>query len=120
MITGSHLEILLSILNDNCIPGKVVTRNVLFEKFESKAKSGMEVYKFKKALSFLIDNGTIKGYQIKRGRRGGVFKVEEKERIAITCSFGKFIGDISKPELSQIISKLKKTRTSYGHSTHRS
>lgn len=110
MIDENHIEILISILKDSCKEDKIVPRSVLFSKFESKTKSGMEIYKFKKALSFLIKNGTISGYDIKIGRNGGVFKISSSEQISITCSSGKFIGEISKKELNKLIKNLKNTK----------
>ncbi len=108
MITDDHLPILISILQDSCQEGKIIPRSVLFNKFEELTKSGIEIYKFKKSLSFFIKNGTISGYEIKPGRNGGVYKIQPTERVSITCSSGKYIGDISKPELSKLVSSLKK------------
>ncbi|MCK9567604.1 hypothetical protein M0R72_01480 [Candidatus Pacearchaeota archaeon] len=110
MIPEDHLQILISVLQENCTDGKVVDRGKLFSRFEGRAKSGMEIFKFKKALSFLINNGTITGYKIKIGRNGGVYKAEPMERVSITCSSGKFIGEVSRQELSRLISGLKQTK----------
>jgi cobyric acid synthase len=110
MISEDHLQILISVLQDNCTDGKVVDRGKLFYKFESIAKSGIEIFRFKKALSFFIHNGTISGYEIKAGRNGGVYKNIPMERVSITCTSGKFIGEVSKQELSQLLSNLKQTK----------
>jgi hypothetical protein len=110
MIPEDHLQILISVLQENCTDGKVVDRGKLFDKFESRAKSGMEIFRFKKALSFFINNGTISGYEIRLGRNGGVYKKVPMERVSITCSSGKFIGEVSKRELSRLISGLKQTK----------
>ena len=110
MMKEDHLQILISILQENCTNGNIVDRGTLFSKFESRAKSGIEIYKFKKALSFFIKNGTISGYEVKVGRNGGVFKIEPMERISISCPSGKFIGEISRKELLRITSNLKKTK----------
>lgn len=110
MITDDHLKILISVIQESCPEGKVIPRLVLFDKFENITNSGMEIYRFKKALSFFIKNGTINGYEIKPGRNGGVYKKQPIERVAITCSSGKFIGNMSRQELSKLMSNLKKHR----------
>lgn len=110
MISDDHLKILMSVLDESCPEGKIVPRSTLFSKFESQAKSKMEIYAFKKALSFLIKNGIINGYGVKIGRNGGVFRIVPMERVSITCSSGKFIGEISRKELSRIVTDLKQTK----------
>jgi hypothetical protein len=110
MITQDHLQILISILQEQCTDGKVVDRGKLFYKFESKAKSGMEIFRFKKALSFCINNGMITGYKIKVGRKGGVYKTAPMERVSIITSSGKFIGEVSKQNLSQLVSGFKRIK----------
>jgi hypothetical protein len=110
MITESNLKILLSVLNDSCTEGKVVPRSILFTAFQSKSKSEIEEYKFNKTLSLLINDKKIVGYDIKRGRNGGVFRVVQQEQISVTCSSGKFVGEISKLELSKLITNLKHTK----------
>jgi len=110
MIPEDHLQILISVLQESCTEGKIVDRGALFSKFESRAKSGMEIFRFKKALSFFIKHGTIKGYDIKIGRSGGVYKIVPMERVSITCTSGKFIGEVSRKELSRIIAGLKQTK----------
>lgn len=103
-----HLQILNRVIRQCCTDGKVVPSSILFFQFENIAKSGMELYKFKKALSFIINNRTIIGYDIKRGRNGGVYKTKKQEKITITCSSGKFIGYISIEELKRVISQINK------------
>jgi len=110
MIQDNHLQILISVLKESCIGDRVVSRSVIFSKFESKAKSGLEIYKFNKSLSFFIKDGTIGGYEIKQGCKGGVYRKPAMERITITCPSGKFIGEISKPELSKLVLNFKKQR----------
>jgi hypothetical protein len=104
----SDLHTLECILQELCQEGKIVPRTTLFIKYESLTNSGMEIYKFKKAISFLIKNKTITGYELKPGRNGGVYKVPDMESIKITTSSGKFTGYISKSELLRLISNLKK------------
>lgn len=103
-IEQNYIDILNGVLEESCRNGEIVSRPVLFARFERKAKSGMEIYRFKKALSFLINSETISGYRIRPGRNGGVYK---PEMIMVTCSFGKFEGDVSKAELLRFISNLR-------------
>jgi hypothetical protein len=103
-IEQNYIDILRGILEESCQDGKIVSRTVMFSKFEREAKSGMEIYRFKKALSFLINKGIIAGYCIKTGRNGGVYK---PEKVTVICSYGKFEGHVSKAELSGLISSLK-------------
>lgn len=115
-----HLQVLISILQESCSGGKVIDRGALFSKFEAQTQSGIESVKFKKSLSFLINNRIIIGYDIKPGRNGGVFRVEPSEQISITCSSGKFVGEISRKELSRILASLKKARKiSHGNKPER-
>ena len=110
MIQDNHLQILISVLKESCVGDRVVSRSVIFSKFESKAKSGLEIYRFNKSLSALINDGTISGYEIKQGCKGGVYSKPAMERITITCHSGKFIGEISKQDLSRLVLNLKKQR----------
>jgi hypothetical protein len=103
-----HLAILISVLQDCCKEGKVVPRSVIFSKFESRAKSGLEIDRFKKALSLCIKSGIITGYEIKQGRDGGVCKISQVEKVTIICSSGKFIGQIPSETLTRLIVGLKK------------
>jgi hypothetical protein len=103
-----HLEILLSVLQDSCKEGKVVPRSVLFSKFENIARSGLEIDKFKRSLSYCINNVKISGYKIRHGRGGGVYKVSETEKVTIICYSGKFTGQIPSKTLNRLIVGLKK------------
>lgn len=106
-----HLEILISVLQESCKEGKVVPRSVLFFKFESRTKSGLEIDQFKRALSFCINNRIISGYEIKQGRSGGVYKMPQMEMVTIICSSGKFTGQIPSEALTRLIIGLKKQAT---------
>jgi hypothetical protein len=104
----NHLEILISVLQESCQEGTIIPRSVLFYKFENIAKSGLEIGQFKRALSFCINNRIIRGYEIKQGRSGGVYKMSQMERATIICSSGKFTGQIPSETLTRLIIGLKK------------
>lgn len=103
---NDQLKILIDVIQESCLDGMVVPRAVLFSKFENKTNSGIEMYKFKQAISYLINSKAITGYDIKKGRNGGIYKVSPDEKIRVECSLGNFSGYISKKELSRFILAL--------------
>lgn len=108
MLSDDHIEILKLVLQERCTEIDTISRSEIFAIFESRAKSGLEQYRFKKILSDLIRERKICGYEVKVGRNGGIRKTEPIERVTVSCSYGKYIGCIPVSELSKLISSLKK------------
>lgn len=108
MLSDDHIETLKLVLQERCNEVETVSRSEIFEIFESRARSGLEKYKFKKILSDLVRERKICGYEVKVGRNGGIRKTEPIERVTVSCSFGKYIGCIPISELSKLISSLRK------------
>lgn len=107
-LTNDQIEILKLVLQDICSEHTCVTRKEIFQVFETKARSGMELYRFNRDLSQLIRDERIAGYKMRQGRHGGIIKTEPIERITIICSSGKYIGCIPQGKLTKLLKKLKR------------
>lgn len=107
-LTDDQIEILKLVLHDICNEYTCITRKEIFQVFEERARSGMELYRFNRGLSQLIKDELIAGYEIRQGRHGGIIKTEPIERITITCSSGKYVGCIPQSKLTKLLRRLKR------------
>jgi hypothetical protein len=107
-LTDDQVETLKLVLQEICHEHACVTRADIFKRFEKRAKSGIEQYRFNRGLSKLIREERIVGYEIRQGRHGGIIKTEPIERVTITCSTGKYVGCIPQSKLSSLLRSLKR------------
>jgi hypothetical protein len=106
ILSNDQINILKSVLQELCINGKTIKRSYIFSKFEERAKSELELYRFEQIISKLIKDNIIKEYEIKVGRNGGISKKEDTELIIINCSYGIYRSYINKTKLNKLINSL--------------
>jgi hypothetical protein len=105
-LSDSDLKIITQILAENCKEDKCFPRKEIFKQFCERSDTQIEEYQFKKDISDLIKNNEIKGYQVKPGRNGGVV-LDNKIEVAVKCSEGDFIGNITTKQFETLLKSLK-------------
>jgi hypothetical protein len=109
-LSREHIEIVKEIVKEVCSDSGPVPRARIFSIFQERTNSDIEKYKFVKDVSELIRTGTLPGYCIKVGRKGGISKNDSLEQVTVTCASGKYVGLVSKEPLSNFISSMKNTQ----------
>jgi len=114
-LSREHIEIVKEIVQEICSDSEPVPRSQIFFIFRERTNSDIEKYKFVRDVSELINNGGVPGFRIKVGRKGGVARADSMEQVTLTCSFGKYVGLISKVPLSNFISSMHNVQFTTSH-----
>jgi hypothetical protein len=71
-LSKNDVSLIEKIIKEKVLNKNVIPRSVFYDSLKEKLESKIDKYTFCQAVSYLIANNIISGYEIRRGRTGGI------------------------------------------------